>query len=109
MNELNQWIYQQFTIESEYSAGEYSYSQPFFLTHTVIKYPSYSPRSVVGPLQRFAIDGSEYFERGLFLLRATIMSPYIVLAEETGRKGRPYLAQFIDRLAAKADEGVRRL
>jgi tyrosine decarboxylase len=109
MNELNQWIYERFTIESEYSAGEYSYSQPFFLTHTVIKYPSYSPRSVVGPLQRFAIDASEYFERGLFLLRATIMSPYIVLAEETGRKGRPYLAQFIDRLAAKAEEGVRRL
>ena len=108
MNELNQWIYERFTIESEYSAGEYSYSQPFFLTHTVIKYPSYSPRSVVGPLQRFAIDASDYFERGLFLLRATIMSPYIVLAEETGRKGRPYLAQFVDRLAAKAEEGVRR-
>ncbi|HUJ48844.1 MAG TPA: hypothetical protein VLW25_01550, partial [Bryobacteraceae bacterium] len=72
-------------------------------------YPSYSPRSVVGPLQRFAIDASEYFERGLFLLRATIMNPYIVLAEETGRKGRPYLAQFVDRLAAKAQEGVQRL
>ncbi len=106
MNRLNQWIYEQFTIESEHSTGEYSYSQPFFLTHTVIQYPNYSPRSVVGPLQRFAIDASDYFERGLFVLRATIMSPYIVLAEETGRKGRPYLAQFVERLAAKAHEGV---
>lgn len=107
MNALNQWIYERFTIESEYSAGEYSYSQPFFLTHTVIQYPSYSPRVVMGPLQRFSIEPSEYFKRGLFVLRATIMSPYIVLAEETGRKGRPYLAQFIDRLAAKAEEGIK--
>lgn len=109
INRLNQWIYERFTIESEHSAGEYSYSQPFFLTHTVIKYPSYSPRSVAGPLQRFDIDASEYFERGLFVLRATIMSPYIVLAEETGRKGQPYLAQFVERLAAKAEEGIMRL
>jgi glutamate/tyrosine decarboxylase-like PLP-dependent enzyme len=106
MNALNQWIYERFTIESEHSAGEYSYSQPFFLTHTVIKYSSYSPRSVAGPLQRFSIDASEYFERGLFVLRATIMSPYIVLAEETGRKGRPYLEQFVERLAEKAEEGI---
>src|SRR5579864_763434 len=106
MNELNQWIYERFTIESEHSAGEYAYSQPFFLSHTVIRYPSYSPRSVAGPLQRFGIDASEYFERGLFVLRATIMSPYIVLAEETGRRGQPYLAQFVERLAVKAEEGI---
>jgi glutamate/tyrosine decarboxylase-like PLP-dependent enzyme len=109
MNDLNRWIYEQFTIESEHSAGEYSYSQPFFLSHTVIQYPGYSPRSVAGPLERFEIDAAEYFKRGLFVLRATVMSPYIVLAEETGGHGRPYLAQFIDRLAAKATEGIARL
>ncbi len=107
MNALNQWIYERFTIESEHGPGGYSYSQPFFLSHTVIKYPGYSPRSVAGPLQRFSIDASEYFELGLFVLRATIMSPYIVLAEETGGKGPPLLAQFITRLAAKAEEGIR--
>ena len=109
MNEVNRWIYERFTIESEYGQGEYSYSQPFFLSHTVIKYPGYSPRSVAGPLQRFSIDASDYFERGLFVLRATIMSPYIVLAEETGRRGRPYLAQFMDRLAAKTAEAIQAL
>ena len=107
LNRLNQRIYSQFTIESEHSAGEYSYSQPFFLSHTVIKYPSYSPRAVSGPLERFSIDAAEYLEQGLFVLRATIMSPYIVLAHETGRRGRPYLAQFVDLLAAKAEEGIR--
>jgi glutamate/tyrosine decarboxylase-like PLP-dependent enzyme len=106
MNELNRWIYERFTIESEHSQGEYSYSQPFFLSHTVIQYPSYSPRSVAGPLQRFSIDASDYFEHGLFVLRATVMSPYIVLAEESGRHGRPYLAQFVERLAAQAGEGI---
>jgi tyrosine decarboxylase len=106
MNALNQWIYERFTIESEHSKGEYSYSQPFFLSHTVIKYPGYSPRSVAGPLQRFSIDASEYFQLGLFVLRATIMSPYIVLAEETARHGRPLLGQFMERLARKAREGI---
>lgn len=106
MNALNRWLYERFTIESEHGPGEYSYAQPFFLSHTVIKYPGYSPRSVAGPLHRFAIDASEYFEHGLFVLRATIMSPYIVLAEETGRKGPPLLAQFIERLAAKAAQGM---
>lgn len=106
LNRLNQWLYERFTIESEHSEGKYSYSQPFFLSHTVIKYPAYSPRSVAGPLQRFAIDPGEYYQHGLFVLRATLMSPYIVLAEESGRKGRPYLAQFIERLAAKAEEGL---
>jgi len=107
LNRLNQWIYSRFTIESEHSAGQYSYSQPFFLSHTVIQYPSYSPRAVSGPLERFSIAAGEYFEQGLFVLRATIMSPYIVLAQETGRRGRPYLAQFVDLLAAKAEEGIR--
>jgi len=106
MNALNRWIYQRFTIESEYGQGEYSYSQPFFLSHTVIRYPGYSPRSVAGPLERFAIEPAEYFQLGIFLLRATVMNPYIVLAEETGRNGRPYLAQFMERLAAKAAEGI---
>ena len=40
------------------------------------------------------------------MLRATLMNPYIVLAEETGRQGRPYLAQFLEKLAARAEEGV---
>jgi len=109
MNELNRWIYEQFTIESEHSLGEYSYSQPFFLSHTVIQYPGYSPRSVAGPLQRFSMNASEYYQRGLFVLRATLMSPYNLLAQETGRHGKPYLAQFMERLAAKAEEGVAAL
>jgi hypothetical protein len=36
------------------------------------------------------------------------MTPYIVLAEETGGR-RPYLAQFVERLAAKAEAGISRL
>ena len=106
MNDLNQWIYEHFTIESEHSEGEYSYSQPFFLSHTVLQYPSYSQRSVAEALQRLEIDPSDYRDLGLFVLRATMMNPYIVLAEETGRLGRPYLAQFIEKLAARAEEGV---
>ena len=109
LNALNQWIYDRFTIESEHSAGEYSYSQPFFLSHTAIQSSSYSPASVSGILERLGVDAAEYFAQGLFVLRATIMNPYIVLAQETGRHGKPYLAQFIDRLAAKASEGVSAL
>jgi len=107
MNQLNQWIYEHFTIESEHSEGEYSYSQPFFLSHTVLQHASYSQRSVAEGLQRLDIDPSDYQERGLFVLRATLMNPYIVLAEETGRRGRPYLAQFTEKLAARAEEGIQ--
>jgi len=106
MNELNQWIYEHFTIESEHSEGEYSYSQPFFLSHTVLEHSSYSQRSMAESLARLEIDPSDYPERGLFVLRATLMNPYIVLAEETGRGGRPYLAQFTEKLAARAEEGI---
>jgi hypothetical protein len=105
MNALNRWMYQQFTIDAEYSEGEYSYSQPFFLSHTVIRYPNYTEGSVAGPLERFEIDASEYREHGLFVLRATVMTPYIVLAGETGGC-RPYLAQFVERLAGKAEAGI---
>ncbi len=106
MNGLNQWIYGQFTIESEHSEGEYSYSQPFFLSHTVMEPSNYSPRSGGRPASALCNRSFRVFERGLFVLRATLMSPYIVLAEETGRNGRPYLAQFTEKLAARAQEGV---
>ena len=108
MNALNHWIYQQFTIDAEYSEGKYSYSQPFFLSHTIIRYPNYTECSVMGPLERFEIDAAEYRELGLFVLRATLMTPYIVLAEETGGQ-RSYLGQFVERLAAKAEAGISRL
>jgi len=107
MNALNRWIYQQFTIDAENSEGEYSYSQPFFLSHTIIRYPNYPERSVAGPLGRFEINASEYHVHGLFVLRATVMTPYIVLAEETGAR-RPYLAQFVERLAGIAEAGIAR-
>ena len=106
MNELNQWLYEHFTIESEHSQGEYSYSQPFFLSHTILHAPDYSLGSIAELLQRLEIDPTEYRERGLFVLRRTLMNPYIVLAEETGRGGRPYLAQFVEKLAARAEEGI---
>lgn len=108
MNALNRWIYQQFTIDAEYSEGKYSYSQPFFLSHTLIRYPNYTESSVEGPLERFEIDPGEYRRHGLFVLRATLMSPYIVLAEETGGH-RPYLAQFTERLAVKAEAGISQM
>jgi hypothetical protein len=106
MNDLNRRIYQHFTIESEHSAGDYSYSQPFFLSHTVLEQASYSRQSMEGLLQRLEIDPSDYQARGLFVLRATVMNPYIVLAAETGRQGRPYLGQFMEKLAGRAKEGV---
>jgi hypothetical protein len=56
-------------------------------------------------LERFEGDPSDYRECGLFVLRATLMNPYIALAE-AGRRGQPYLAQFTDKLAARAEEGI---
>ena len=99
-NALNRRIYEAFTIAGN---GErtYSYSQPFFLSRTVFIPSSYSTAAIGALLDRAGIDPAEYRTQDLFVLRATIMSPYHVLAAETGAR-QGLLAEFVERLAAKA-------
>jgi glutamate/tyrosine decarboxylase-like PLP-dependent enzyme len=104
-NALNRWIYDRFTIDAEHGDEHYSYSQPFFLSRTEISPPAYSVKAMATLLERARLNDEEYTNNGLFLLRATVMSHYHVMAAETGHK-QALLAEFLELLAQKADLGL---
>ncbi|MCL6508986.1 MAG: hypothetical protein K6T59_18410, partial [Bryobacteraceae bacterium] len=108
MNALGETVYRHFTNEEQLGAGDYSYAQPFFLSRTHFRLPRYSCHSVADLLDRTGVDPAEYPEHGIFVLRATVMNPYIVLAAETGHK-QDLLAEFVETLARVSEAAVRQL
>ena len=56
-------------------------------------------------LSRAGLSASQYEAEGLFLLRATVMSHYHVMAAETGHK-QELLAEFLEVLAQKVELGM---
>jgi glutamate/tyrosine decarboxylase-like PLP-dependent enzyme len=108
MNALGEAIYKRLTIDAEMGARDYAYSQPFFLSRTRFHPPQYSAHAVAGLLERAAVDAGDYATQGIFVLRATVMSPYIVLAAETGHK-QDLLDEFVVTLARIAEEELKAL
>jgi glutamate/tyrosine decarboxylase-like PLP-dependent enzyme len=104
-NELNHAVYRQFTIEEKEDEPEYAYVQPFFLSRTHFKLPAYTQSSVAELLERAGLDGRDYQEHGIFVLRATVMTPYIRMAAELGHSQR-YLSQFMQKLKQRVDVAV---
>ncbi|MEO8026112.1 MAG: pyridoxal-dependent decarboxylase [Bryobacteraceae bacterium] len=107
-NALNRWLYERFTIDAEHGDEHYSYSQPFFLSHTEIAPPAYSTEAMATLLARAGLNAADFGAEGLFLLRATVMSHYHVMAAETGHK-QALLADFMEVLAQKVDAGIAAL
>ena len=107
-NALNRWLYERFTIDAEHGDEHYSYAQPFFLSHTEIALPAYPVDAMAALLERAGLSRQEYLADGLFLLRATVMSPYHVMAAETGHK-QSLLADFVESLAHKVELGLAAL
>lgn len=108
MNRLGEMVWDQFTIQAELGERDYSYSQPFFLSRTRFQAPYYSPHSVADLLERADVDPQAYPAEGIFVLRATVMNPYIVLNAETGHK-QAFLAELVERLARAAAECLERI
>lgn len=105
VNEVNAGIYRRFTIQAELGERNYSYGQPFFLSRTVFEPPRY-PFGAVRPLLRsLEASRSDYEAYGVFVLRATVMSPYITFAAESG-SGLSYLAMFMEELHSVAEDVV---
>ncbi len=102
-NAINRKIYSAFTIDARGERRPYSYLQPFFVSRTSFEPSNYSSGAIGPLLQRIGIDPADYRHHGLFVLRATVMSPYHLLAAETQHR-QALLAEFVDCLAAKADE-----
>jgi hypothetical protein len=67
--------------------------------------PNYSAHSVADLLERAEVDAGEYPREGIFVLRATVMTPYIILAAETGHK-QSLLSEFMDTLAKMTEEAL---
>jgi len=105
MNALTEGVYQHLTIQAELGERGYSYLQPFFISRTRFHLPNYSPHAVADLLARAEVDAEEYPREGIFVLRATVMTPYITLAAETGHK-QTLLAEFMDTLAALTEEAL---
>jgi glutamate/tyrosine decarboxylase-like PLP-dependent enzyme len=108
MNTISQIIYDKFTIQAELGEQEYSYSQPFFISRTWFRQPEYSVKTVKDFLQRAGVDMTDYEQEGIFVLRATVMNPYIGLADEMGNE-KPYLAEFIKKLDQEAQFAVSKI
>jgi len=104
-NRINRRVYEAFTLGSQREERPYSYLQPFFLSRTVFEQSNYSSTAIRALLERAGIDPADYRNQGLFVLRATVMSPYHLLAAETNHR-QVLLAEFVERLAVKATEAT---
>ncbi|MCL4250681.1 MAG: hypothetical protein KJ065_21200 [Anaerolineae bacterium] len=105
MNTLTQWVYKRFTIEAELDEREYSYAQPYFLSRTRLNAQHYGEKALQPFFERAAINPKAYPDEGTFVLRSTVMTPYIVFASESG-SGQDYLGNFMHILAQQADHAI---
>jgi glutamate/tyrosine decarboxylase-like PLP-dependent enzyme len=105
MNRLTEMVYDKFTIKAELGDRAYSYSQPFFLSRTWFREPTCPKKAVTEFLRRVGIEPVGYSEQGIFVLRATVMSPYIVLAEENERR-KSYLGEFMNHLGREIEQAL---
>jgi glutamate/tyrosine decarboxylase-like PLP-dependent enzyme len=105
MNAVGERVYERFTIQAELGERDYSYSQAFFLSRTWFRLPQYSCQAVEDLLVRAQVNTADYPRQGIFVLRATVMSPYIALMQETGHR-QAFLAEFVECLAGVAQQIV---
>jgi len=108
MNALGEAVYKRLTIDADGDGRDYAYSQPFFISRTRFHLPQYSEHAVAGLLEHAGVDAADYPSQGIFVLRATVMSPYIVLAAETGHK-QDLLDEFVVTLARITEETLKTL
>lgn len=104
-NALNRRVYRNFTIDAEHGDQHYSYAQPFFLSRTECRMPEYPAAAMADLFHRAGVTADDYAEQGLFVLRATVMSTYHVMAAETGHS-QFLLAEFVEVLASFVEEIV---
>ena len=88
INRLNRHLFDSFTHRAH---GELP---PFFLSRTVFQPASYSTSAIGSLLERASIDPADYRLHGLFVLRATLMSPYLNMEAEEGKPS--HLDEFFE-------------
>ncbi|MGC2236782.1 MAG: pyridoxal-dependent decarboxylase [Pyrinomonadaceae bacterium] len=110
MNKLTKLVYERFTIQSELGEREYSYSQPFFLSNTIMDCNTYPTQTLEDFFRRcgFPIESrKEYEETGLVVLRASVMNPYITASRSLSKQD--FIRTFIEELSRSARKSVRNI
>jgi hypothetical protein len=104
MNALTETVYGDFLIDAERGDRKFSYNQDFFMSHTTMHTPSYPFETVKDLLsERCNLSGDvglDYTQHGLFVLRATVMNPYLLATRDLSTQN--VLEDFIARLIASA-------
>jgi glutamate/tyrosine decarboxylase-like PLP-dependent enzyme len=115
INSLTSDVYKDFTILSELGERQYSYSQSFFLSRTIMKQPEYPAevfsaadprhRSLFTRCQLGRTASRDYRKHGLVVLRATVMNPYLTPLHDM--KIQDMARTFVEELATAAATCVR--
>lgn len=104
LNRLTALVYEDFTILSELGEREYSYAQPFFLSHTRMQPPEYPAETMAPVLARCGLGpgaAEEYARQGLVVLRACVMNPYLHASRTVA--GGDYVRTLIEELDRSAE------
>lgn len=92
---LTEAVYKKFSIAAERGEHQHSYSQPFFVSRTEFAADSYPPGALSATARNAGIvDFDEQYkktaagggaERGVIVLRSTVMNPYLFGLQTAGR------------------------
>ncbi len=109
MNALTRLVYRAFTIESELGDMEYSYSQPFFLSNTTMSAGDYPLGSLERLFERCRLEEvrRDYPREGVVVLRASVMSPYLLSMKGVAKQN--LLELFVEELARATERALREL
>jgi glutamate/tyrosine decarboxylase-like PLP-dependent enzyme len=106
MNALTRLVYGDFSISSELGEREYSYSQRFFLSRTTMESRAYPYSGLQSVLSDAGIHNPrvQYGKHGLLALRATVMTPYLMVM--ANNMDKDLLREFMHDLAKSAQKGI---
>lgn len=109
MNKLTQEVYNYFTIQAELGSKDHSYSQSFFISKTKMDDTYYSYDAFKGFFEDCGLKNykKDYLEKGLLVLRATVMNPYITAIRRTTKQN--LIKEFVWELHKAANESVKKL
>jgi hypothetical protein len=108
MNTLTELVYNHFSIQAEMGDMQFSYSQSFFLSRTVMHEDEYPVSHLEPFFSRAGLANRarvEYPEKGVVVLRAAVMNPYIEPLRNL--VGQDLSREFIEELARVAERHVR--
>lgn len=95
INELNRRIHDELDIPKPSRGTQMPYTKEYFVSNTTFEQSQYTGQSIEPVLRAIGVSPREYAERGLTVLRSTVMNPLYFTAQA---EGVDYLAGFVRHL-----------